>query len=160
MARPNSPFSLVFVLDSARKDGQSQQQRDESLRQAVEFLLELVEHCGAWNEELPRGYRVVKVNGRKKGVKGVVPRVELRRVARGFFGSGAVSKVASRENEVTTLLHTRDFAKHLKSGLLDDLGEFFVARFRKNQRESEDLAASVEHIEAIRRHLKRVESEE
>ena len=161
MIRPDtSSNSIAFALDCAREDGKAQKERDALICRAAEFIGELVQHAGAYGEELPRGYRVVQVRGRKDKKKGAIaPRIELRQTPRGFFASSTALKIAVLGPPETLLFETRDFAKHLGAGLLGEMGDYFVERCRKSRRETARLEISLADIENIKRHLARVERE-
>ncbi|MBW3635652.1 MAG: hypothetical protein KY445_04180 [Armatimonadetes bacterium] len=157
--RPEPPFQpIAFALDSAREDGKAQKERDALIRQAADFIGELVQHANAYSEELPRGYRVVPVRGRKDKKKGVIPpRIELRQTPRGFFAASQPLKIAVLGPPETLLFETRDFVKHLNAGLLGEIGDHFIERCRKSRRETSRLESSLADIENIKRHLAHVE---
>lgn len=157
MISPDSPLnSIAFALDSAREDGKAQKERDVLVGQAAEFIGELVQHADAYGEELPRGYCVVKVRGRKDKKKGdIAPRLEVRQLPRGFFAPSKPTKVAVLGPPETQLFQTEAFIKHLSGGLLGEIGDYFIERCRKSRRETVRLEGALADIENIRRHLAR-----
>lgn len=151
--------SIAYALDSAREDGKTLKQRLALLRQAVEFIGELAAHADAYGENLPRGYQVVKVRGRKDKNGDHASRIEVRHAPRGFFAPSKPLKIAVLKAKETELFATQNFERHLVDGLLSEIGDYFVERFLKNQRETQRLRDSLTEVENVKRFLARVERE-
>jgi hypothetical protein len=142
--RNRDEYPLSYVIDAAKEDARAQDELADLAKEAASLIFELAEQARAYNEELPRRYRV---SSRKH--KGMT-KIELRQGSHPLLSGGASVKVAELTAEGVQLKDATQFIRHVNSGLIGQIGEFFVERCRRSREETRRLGASVEEVRVLK----------